>query len=63
MFKYILAETGASQGGVISLLIFFALFVFMLFWIFRKGSKEKYDAIAKMPLEAEPQSPNFRNRS
>ena len=63
MFKYLLAETGASEGGVISLLIFFGLFVAMLLWIFRKGSKEKYDAIAKMPLDADPDSPNSHNRS
>ncbi|MBC7466650.1 MAG: cbb3-type cytochrome c oxidase subunit 3 [Bdellovibrio sp.] len=35
----------------IGLLLFFTFFVGIVFWVFRKGSKNYYNQSAQMPLE------------
>jgi hypothetical protein len=40
----------------LGLLLFFGVFVGMLFWIFRKGSDEFYQALSDLPVEAKPQN-------
>jgi cbb3-type cytochrome oxidase subunit 3 len=37
--------------GLLGLLFFFAFFCFVLIWVFRPGSKEKYEKDAKIPLK------------
>ena len=37
----------------IGLLLFFTFFVAVVFWVFRKGSKQFYNQTAQMPLDGE----------
>lgn len=40
----------AGHAGVIGLLFFFSFFVGVVFWAFRPGSKDRYSADARIPL-------------
>lgn len=40
----------AAHAGMIGLLFFFTFFVLMTGWVFRPGSKQKYQANAYIPL-------------
>jgi len=35
----------------ISVVIFFTMFLFLLFWVFRRGGRKGYDAAAQLPFE------------
>lgn len=36
--------------AMIGVFIFLVVFVGVLFWVFRKGSKKKYDKVSQLPL-------------
>ena len=45
-------ETFASgAAGLTGLLFFFLFFVGVIVWVFRPGSKKKYEKDARIPLE------------
>jgi cbb3-type cytochrome oxidase subunit 3 len=50
MIRSLLMEDG-SWGAALGLLVFLALFAGMLAWVFRPGSKRKYERNAAMPLD------------
>lgn len=39
--------------AIIGQIIFFTVFLSVIFWIFRKGSKQFYQKMAQIPLEQE----------
>ena len=41
----------AENANIIGLIFFFTFFCVVAIWIFRPGSKKKYDAHAKIPLK------------
>lgn len=41
----------SSQFGMIGLLLFFAIFVGILIWLFQPGAKEKFKKHGNIPLE------------
>lgn len=49
MIRSLLLESG-SWGAALGLIVFLALFVGMLVWVFRPGSKRKYERNAAIPL-------------
>lgn len=51
MYKEVLTAGDFTSWALTSLVIFLIVFTSVLIWIFRKGSKEQYDALAQMPLE------------
>jgi cbb3-type cytochrome oxidase subunit 3 len=56
MIKNVLTHIGGVENfGIISISLFFAFFIGMLLWAFRK--KRPYlDAMSALPLEREPES-------
>ena len=46
--KFIFADGAAGLAG---LLIFFIFFLGVVFWVFRPGSKSKYQQDAQIPLK------------
>lgn len=38
---------------IVTLLILFAASIFLVFWVFRPGSKEQYDEISMIPLHSD----------
>ncbi len=50
MIRSLLLESG-SWGAALGLIVFLALFVGMLVWVFRPGSKRKYERNAAIPLD------------
>ena len=44
-------DQGLIVGPAFALLIFLAVFIGILVWIFRPGSKTFYDETARMPLD------------
>lgn len=53
MFKQVLTQFPYLNLVLVGQLMFFAIFVGALFWVFRPGSKECYRRLSAMPLEAE----------
>ena len=51
MFKSVLKYFPLPDLVVFGQLLFFAIFLGALFWVFRRGSKEFYEQLAKLPLE------------
>lgn len=45
------AESGATIGGTIALLLFLALFIGIVVWVYRPGSRERYQRNARLPLQ------------
>lgn len=45
-------------GGALSLFIFLALFIGVLVWVFRPGSKRTYQRRARLPLDDSPDNHN-----
>jgi len=50
MMRWLPLEDG-SWGAALGLIIFLALFVGMLAWVFRPGAKREYERSAAMPLD------------
>ena len=39
--------------GIFALMVFFLFFLGVIAWVFRPGSKEKYDAMGSIPLKGD----------
>lgn len=53
MYKEVLKHFPMIDLVVAGELIFFTVFVCSLIWIFRRGSKDFYDRLSKIPFEKE----------
>ena len=51
MYSEVLKQFPMLDLVVVGELIFFTVFVSALVWVFRRGSKEFYDKLSRMPLE------------
>ncbi len=51
MLREMFASGNFTLWGIISLVIFFVVFVGTIVWIFRKGAKRQYDYMSQLPLE------------
>ncbi len=51
MIRNVLANFHLSGMTAIGMLLFIAVFVGTLFWVFRKNSKNFYNKISNLPLE------------
>ena len=41
----------SGDSGIIGLMIFFAVFCLIVFWVLRPGSKETYQECSEIPLK------------
>ena len=46
-----LSDQGILLGPAVALFLFFGVFLGMLAWIFRPGSRQVYDRHARLPLD------------
>lgn len=51
MFAAILDSMNVTPWAMFSLVLFFSVFIGVLVWVFRKGSSEFYQSLARIPLE------------
>lgn len=51
MIREFLRNCPYTDLAVAGQVIFFAVFVAAIFWVFRSGSKNFYDKLAQLPLE------------
>ena len=51
MMRDWITDQGLLLGPAFALVLFVAIFVFILFWIFRPGSDRFYENSARMPLD------------
>ena len=51
MIREFLSSYRLGYLNAIGLVIFFALFSGMIFWIFRKGGSDFYHQLARMPMD------------
>ena len=49
MFKEVRIPFELTDFVLLGELLFFAIFAVSLFWVFRKGSKEFYDKLSRLP--------------
>ena len=50
-------ESASAFSQVAALLIFIALFIGVILYVFWPGNKKKFDEVAKLPLEDEDDEP------
>lgn len=50
MIRQFLANFPYAELAILGQLLFMTVFLGSIFWIFRKGSKEFYDKLSKLPL-------------
>ena len=53
MIRTWLADQGFLWGPGTALILFLALFIGVLVWVFRPGSRETYEQEARLPLEGD----------
>ncbi|NQU64075.1 MAG: cbb3-type cytochrome c oxidase subunit 3 [SAR324 cluster bacterium] len=51
MFAAILNSMNFTPWALFSLILFLCVFIGVLFWVFRKGSSEFYQSLARLPLD------------
>jgi cbb3-type cytochrome oxidase subunit 3 len=51
MIQSWLADQGLTVAPAVALLLFMGIFIGVLVWIFRPGSRAQYDHEARLPLE------------
>jgi len=51
MIRSWLTDLGFTWGPTLALLLFFGLFIAVLVWVFRPGSRKAYEHEARLPLE------------
>jgi cbb3-type cytochrome oxidase subunit 3 len=51
MFKQVVLPFVMANFMLIGELLFVAIFTASLLWVYRRGSKETYDRLARMPYE------------
>ena len=51
MLEQVLPNIPPSQWKLIAMLLFLVSFVGIVVWTFRRGSREHYDEMAKLPLD------------
>ncbi len=57
MIKDWLAEQGLLIAPTIALILFIVIFVLMVIWIYRPGSKKTYEEKAWIPLDGQKEQP------
>ncbi|MFK7826347.1 MAG: cbb3-type cytochrome oxidase subunit 3 [Oligoflexales bacterium] len=56
MIKQILSQSDAAGGATLALILFFIVMCGSVLWTYRKGSRQKYETAAKLPLNQDTES-------
>jgi len=51
MMKHALSFFPIKMWPLAGLILFFVMFIFIVFWVNRKGSNELYDHVSRLPLK------------
>ena len=51
MIRNVMTDMGMTLGPTVALLLFVLLFILVMLWIYRPGSREIYEEEARLPLD------------
>lgn len=53
MLKDALSQSFSIPWGLMALILFFMIFIFMLVWVFRPSAKKDYEKMNSFPLDTD----------